>query len=50
VFAVSVSDQEIDKIAERIMAEIEHKSSRELAESDENGEDSAFDQCTSGGS
>lgn len=33
--ADSISDGEIDEIAQKIMTEIEHKSSRELAQSDE---------------
>jgi hypothetical protein len=33
--APSVSDKEIDELAQKIMVEIEHKTSKELAESDE---------------
>jgi hypothetical protein len=33
--APSVSDKEIDEIAQKIMAEIEHKNSKELADSEE---------------
>jgi phosphopantetheinyl transferase (holo-ACP synthase) len=33
--STSIGDQEIDEVTQKIMTEIEHKSSKELAESDE---------------